>query len=259
MPKLSFLAALVMAGDLTITAWGADLTKIDRRIAKEPGYRNKPKYCLLVLGPETKTRVWLVIDGDVLYVDRNGNGDLTEKGKRVPASKPNNAYAPGDITEPGRGVKHTGLRITPQTDGRMVVSLMTEGKCRQRSGSVAFAGRPKEAPIIHFHGPLSVQFTSAAFDAGRDRIGAAIAEIGTKGPLKLGKDIPLPAGRRREMTVTLSAIVGTPGLGEGTFAGYKARDVLGQPNERIAVRVAFPNREARAKPVFVEGFLQPDS
>jgi hypothetical protein len=36
-----------------------------------------------VFGPEAKRSVWLVIDGEDLYVDRNGNGDLTEKGKRM--------------------------------------------------------------------------------------------------------------------------------------------------------------------------------
>ena len=31
--------------------------------------------------PEAQTRVWIVQDGDTLYVDRNGNGDLTEPGE----------------------------------------------------------------------------------------------------------------------------------------------------------------------------------
>src|SRR5262245_16890818 len=38
----------------------ADLTKINRTIGKEPPYESKPKYCLVVFGPEAKTRVWLV-------------------------------------------------------------------------------------------------------------------------------------------------------------------------------------------------------
>src|SRR4029077_17075723 len=65
-----------------------DLSKIDRRIAKEPVYQTKtPKYCLLVFGPEAKHRIWLVLDGDTLYVDRNGNGDLTEKSEKVAVPK----------------------------------------------------------------------------------------------------------------------------------------------------------------------------
>src|SRR5262245_59581048 len=76
-------------------AVAADLTKIERVICKEPIYQSKsPKYCLLVFGPEAETRVWLVLDlvsepweadggKNALHVDRNGNGDLTERGKRV--------------------------------------------------------------------------------------------------------------------------------------------------------------------------------
>lgn len=64
-----------------------DLTKLDRTIRKEPEYRTKsPRYCLLVFGPEARTKVWLVLDGDSLYVDRNGNGDLTEPGERTTVS-----------------------------------------------------------------------------------------------------------------------------------------------------------------------------
>src|SRR5262249_25477630 len=78
----------------------ADLAMVDRSIRKEPAYQTKaPKYCLLVFGPEAKTRVWLVLDGDTLYVDRNGNGDLTEKGKKVAANKGARAKdADGNLT-----------------------------------------------------------------------------------------------------------------------------------------------------------------
>src|SRR5215217_2823539 len=65
----------------------ADPPKVERGPAKEPAYRGKPKYCLLAFGPQAKARVWLVLDGDTLYVDRNGNGDLTEEGERVEVSK----------------------------------------------------------------------------------------------------------------------------------------------------------------------------
>jgi hypothetical protein len=61
----------------------ADLTKIERTIAREPAYAARPYYALLAFGPEAARRVWLVLDGEVLYVDRNGNGDLTEAGERV--------------------------------------------------------------------------------------------------------------------------------------------------------------------------------
>src|SRR4029077_6354211 len=76
-------------------ALAVDSATIDRTVHKEPVYQSKsPKYCLLVFGPNAETRIWLVTDlvaepweangaKNALYVDRNGNGDLTEPGKRV--------------------------------------------------------------------------------------------------------------------------------------------------------------------------------
>jgi hypothetical protein len=61
-----------------------NLSKIDRKIGHEPHYQNTPHYALLVFGPKAEHRSWLVIDGDsVAYLDRNGNGDLTEPGERI--------------------------------------------------------------------------------------------------------------------------------------------------------------------------------
>ncbi|HUE12824.1 MAG TPA: hypothetical protein VMR25_01560 [Planctomycetaceae bacterium] len=68
-----------------------DLRRVDRKIAKEPKYHFQPHYALLVFGPNAEHRSWLVVDGDgtetnsgrVLYLDRNGNGDLTEPGERI--------------------------------------------------------------------------------------------------------------------------------------------------------------------------------
>jgi hypothetical protein len=76
------LSALVISTTLSLAT---DLKRIDRRIVREPAYQSKPKSCLLVFGPDANTHVWLVQDGDTLYVDRNGNGDLTEPGEKVRA------------------------------------------------------------------------------------------------------------------------------------------------------------------------------
>jgi hypothetical protein len=256
MRKLTFICALLFANITAVTAAAADLTKIDRTIAKEPIYQIKPKYCLLIFGPEAKTRVWLVVDGNVLYVDRNGNGDLTQKGKRMALMEPG-----GDITEPDRGTKHTALRVKPQKDGGIVVSMTTDGKYRQQSGHVTFAGRSQEAPIIHFNGPVSVRFSGADAHTDRVKIESPAADLGPKERLlqQLGKDIPLPGEHRANKIVSLGAVLGTPGLGEGTFVTYKARDILGQPNERIVIEASFPHQDAKATPIRVQSFLQPDS
>src|SRR5262245_35416333 len=118
MRRLTMIAVLLLPGGALETARGAELNKPDRTIAKEPAYRNGPRYCLLVFGTDAKMRVWLILDGDVLYVDRNGNGDLTEEGERMAAAMPNGAVGVRDITEPD-GTKHTALTVTPHKDGGM--------------------------------------------------------------------------------------------------------------------------------------------
>src|SRR5213082_1262207 len=95
------MRALVLA----CLAWAAvgppveafDLSKVERKLLKEPAYKHKPKYCLLVFGPEAKTRIWLVLDGDTLYVDRNGDGDLTEKGESIQAQE--KSWSIGEVVE----------------------------------------------------------------------------------------------------------------------------------------------------------------
>ena len=67
MKMLRFMSVLAALAASTAMVVAADLTNIDRRIAKEPVYQSKsPKYCLLVFGAEAKTRAWLILDGDTL-------------------------------------------------------------------------------------------------------------------------------------------------------------------------------------------------
>lgn len=83
MVTLRVLVSLLGATCFAATGLAADLTELDRTLVKEPAYQSHPRYCLLVFGLNAATRVWLVHDGDTLYVDRNGNGDLTEAGESV--------------------------------------------------------------------------------------------------------------------------------------------------------------------------------
>ncbi len=221
-------------GFATFTSFtsAADLTKIDRTIAKQPAYKSKPKYCLLVLGPEAKTRVWLIVDGETLYVDNNGNGDLTEPGKRVQAKgreKYGLVFEAGEVHE-GK-LLHTGLRITvgdfsvwteemrnypeyqqliardPQARSYSVVLSVAMPGCQGPSpggrvtqgagyfdaeGILQFADRPEDAPVIHFRGPWAMSIPDRQ---------------------------SLTAGESSEFFVH----VGTPGQGAGTFAcvGYE--------------------------------------
>src|SRR6187401_2509659 len=104
----TLLAAILL---LAPPAQAADLAKLPRTIAREPAYQTKtPRYCLLVFGLDAKSRVWLVQDGDTLYADRDGNGDLTGEGNRVKVKQQSDSYRSfevGDLTIDG--LTHTGL------------------------------------------------------------------------------------------------------------------------------------------------------
>src|SRR5262249_6781113 len=153
-----------------------DLTKIDRTIVKEPAYKAKPKYGLLVFGPEAKSRVWLVLDGDVLYADKNGNGDLTEKDERIkqaPILDKGHGFAIGELSLPDdRFPKNSsGLAIYRETKhGTGALGFMITINQKTWLGMFPkLADRPQDAPILHFNfsGPLTfVCLDSPTFVAG---------------------------------------------------------------------------------------------
>jgi hypothetical protein len=218
-----------------LVAPAADLAHIDRTIRKEPHYQHEVKYALLVFGPEAKFKVWLALDGDVLYVDKNGDGDLTapekrfpkEKGKYIGLAEEGSEFKAGDITVGTQVYKNldvhvdklTHLRPTSQCIleqiptfqklkaadpepwccsvsvevpvGRPVTNLSGQHvghvAYRDPNGFLQFAGRPSDAPVIHFGGPWKVwPGPEARFIAGRPE--------------------------------QFPAHIGTPGHGPGTFA-----------------------------------------
>jgi hypothetical protein len=215
------LACLVICA---LPAAAVDLTKIERVIGKEPKYQEKPKYCLLVFGPEAKFRAWVVMDGAVLYVDRNGNGDLTEPDKRVSAHHNKNGYVgfePGELGPQDASAKYKLSQLWKSPVGYSM-SLRLEFRRYARAGfdgpgPLQFAERPQEAPIIHFLGPLTLQ----RFDPQEGSVSC---------DLKPG---PLVRGRSNQLGFSL----GTLGLGQGTFAKYPLEDkkmVTGSVEVRFA-------------------------
>src|SRR5262245_37055954 len=116
------VASFLAAAWLSVGLASAEPLKIDRTLGKEPVYQTKaPKYGLLVFGPQGKDRVWLVLDGDTLYVDRNGNGDLTDPGEKVAAEKKpgrdsgedGRTFEVGEVTVAGRKHKNLVVYFTP--------------------------------------------------------------------------------------------------------------------------------------------------
>jgi hypothetical protein len=244
MHKSTSLGICVLAAAWSGPASSADLSKIDRTIVKEPPYETKkPRYCLLVFGPDARTRVWLVLDGTTLYVDRTGKGDLTGPEKRVKNATPRNAkvaqFRTGPIIAADGKTRYPGMFIHARHEGRfdrspgvfIQVGLPVEfhkAKAeRQRVSEekkLLFADRPGEAPIVHIDGPLT-----------------------------FGLEDPKQVFVRGDKPSPLPVMVGTPGLGEETFTS-----LVFESNAPAALAtIAFPSRKAGGKPIVVEVPLKP--
>lgn len=247
-----FAALLLSAG-----AGAADLASLDRTLLKEPKYQSTPRYGLLVFGPEAKTRVWLVQDGSTVYVDKNGNGDLTDPGEEF-ATEPREGaddgtyvFKIGDIRDGDRlhkdlilvvakidhladldeGVKRFlakhpqgrgyGLRCEvdmPGWKGAGVGGRVQQTAIyRDAHGVLQFGERPREAPIVHFGGPWQVSL----FSAHR-----------------------LTAGRSSDVVLG----VGTPGVGAGTTTYIAYAGVI---PEKVfpTVEITYPPKETGAPPL----------
>ena len=259
------MTRFVIAAAVLLTHFGNPLSasppKIDRTLKKEPAYKSPaPKYGLLGFGPQAADRVWLVVDGNTLYVDRNGNGDLTEAGEKVEAERSERetasnilSFQAGAISVGGRVHKGLSISFIPlklYADGEelgkrpdvravlekdaeattVVLSVDVEmpelkgggidGRINFVAGPVdqdgvfQFTGNPADAPVVHLGGPLQIDFHAA---------------------------LPsMRVGRTSEFVL----VVGTPGIGPGTFAMVGYQDTIpesAKPVAEITYRLAKPS------------------
>ena len=209
---------LVAGGVLNLVAAdGPDLQNIDRTITKEPTYQTtSPKYCLAVFGSNAQTRVWLVLDGDTLFIDRNGNLDLTDEGEKV-KGKPHHErkgefqFDAGTITAKGVPPK-SRIEVIAVPD-LIFVYCHTERQPWQRAvvdsaGYLAFGDKPQTAPVLRFQAPVT---------------------IGLRFDHKF---------KRHSPTEDLDIMVGTPGLGIGSFVRFGHETV--NKDIRPVVEIDFP-------------------
>lgn len=161
-----------------------DIGAIDRTLRWQPAYGAKPRYCLLLFGPEGKTRVWLVAAGEAFYADTTGDSDLAQPGKRVYAVGnyrslvlldpcvrwmwfpfPENVriYNVGDVFD---RATRTWYHLTVRRLGKLETAVFeiqvdVRGQLRQLGKLPQFGEDPKNAPVLHFSGSLTLGlFTS---------------------------------------------------------------------------------------------------
>ena len=111
-----------------------DLAKVERRVTKEPAYVAAPRYAMFVFDLAGAHRVMAVVDKsakdapfyDVLYLDLDADGDLTEAGERFAGKRDPNYAGAGmemsirvpEIRVPGTALVHKAflLSTSPKKD-----------------------------------------------------------------------------------------------------------------------------------------------
>jgi len=253
-------AAVVAAFALGGFAHAADLASVDRTIKKEPAYQTKsPRYALLVFGPEARDRVWLVHDGDTLYVDRNGDGDLTDTRNKVTAKgrEPTGGYRfnAGELRNGGRA--HKGLTVPT-----VPLSKASETFEKPPNAKAALAGDPTvhtylitvevDSPGMQGMGAGGrvMRFAGFVDGAGALLFGdkpATAPVVHFDGPLQVtfhGEKPKLMLERDNDVMLA----VGTPGVGPGTFAMLAYEGAI--PDAAVTqVEIEYPPQKPGAPPV----------
>ncbi len=149
--------------------------------AKEPDYQsNSPLYCLLVAGLNAEQRFWLVLDGKTLYVDRQGNGDLTKGLKLRPRqdivfTDGSEQFVLGALPATGAKPQFSNLLFSfkPAADNKGVSFRIGTDDPRflpeSRPGPISvplaaglLSKRPQEAPVIWLDGPRHMILETSA-------------------------------------------------------------------------------------------------
>ena len=235
--RLAAVAFLVFAA----RAAAVDFAQVDRHITKEPAYKDKPLYCLALIGPEAKTRIWLVLDGEKLYVDKNCDGDLTDDGPPIELKDQKSDPASFEIVE----VSPDGGKSVYKFD----VTLWGRPSFRGKNSD------PNEEPFnqsVHvtfpdgrWFGDWGDHHKSLMFAATRDD--APVLHL--DGPLRMGFEVRKPLTKSGDGFL-LNACVGTPGSCDGAWVHLMYRTIPEQLHPRAVLE--FPPEKSDGTPVRVE-------
>jgi hypothetical protein len=187
MPSSHSSSALAGFAQFPGSSRAVDVVGLDLRSGRPPAYQTSTAgYCLLVFGPAARTRMWLVLDGDSLFVDRSGT--VERYPLQASGSTPGwRECLIGDVCELDGATRHRELRLI-QTMYLVVLTLRSDGWGLKDIvwlvDEIQFARDLDQAPVVHFNGPLAI-----------------MSSLVVRGP-----------------ATTLFARVGSMGVGKGTFA-----------------------------------------
>lgn len=163
------IATGVMLPTIDYARPAIDVRTIDRVIRKEPEYKSKdPRYGLLLFGRDASVRVWVVLDGDVIYLDRNGDGDLTDPNERFAMVTYSDDFAfvrdckNIEIADPAHSTSYAITHIAVSKTGNppvphLRITVDIKGPVAyQESGSLFLQHTPSTASMAHFDGQLTI-------------------------------------------------------------------------------------------------------
>lgn len=191
----ALILSFVDAGDL-------DLSKLPRKIAPPKGAK-APKYCCLVFGEKAERIVWLALDGNTLYVDRNSDGVFESASETIAAKVTEegvvSTFSAGDLSIPkldpaeltvtvthlpkDQGGDHFNVRARIRREG--APSAESDGRyyCfayEDKEGPLVFSDRLENAPMLHFGGPWTLMLDMPSAIA-KSRGAEVYLFVGTKG------------------------------------------------------------------------------
>jgi hypothetical protein len=173
------LACIFLTSVVGRASDGPVLQNVDRVIPKEPKYVGKrPLYGLLVFGPTAQKRIWIVLDQskpgaalyDVLYVDLNANGDLTEQTERFVGNAEGNdiRFRLPDLNDPVTGAVHTRFtaRVSSPPAPTIMLSLTWKGRLKMgggypqdpENGYMRLGDKAANAPLMWANGESPFRF-----------------------------------------------------------------------------------------------------
>jgi hypothetical protein len=237
----------------------------------------------LVFGPEARERVWLVRAGDRLYVDKNGNGDLTEPGECVQMGRPSPRHFPTqsydspevEIVISGRNwgkLQLTERRLHPEfkpldeneretwqrfqrvEGGIETILEISELAPSPRGGEKPFAARIQQ--FVGWDSTGQLAFAAQPKEA-------PIVHFDGPWTLRIG-DIKPPQWEKTDKPFDFQVEIGTPGIGKGTLAqlnysciGPKGEVIDVIPKDAYPVaEVEFPAKVPGRKPISARWMLK---